>query len=133
MPDSMLSDTELLIASCPSTEEGLKLFCVNISHHVPLDCWHLTGPSITYSHAFHPHSTIPGKEPVMMAWQLTQQYCVCHNHVNPQRNNSNLFFSSGPHTDKSVSHVRRVGDTLHVQGNWSWGRCRPGSACHWPQ
>lgn len=129
----MLSHSELLIASCPATEKGLTLFCVNISQHVSVHCWHLMCPSITHSHAFHPCSAVPGKEPVMMPWQLSQQYCMCHSHINPRRNNSNFFFSCLPHKDENVSHVRQVGDPLCLLGLWSWGCYCPGTAYSWPQ
>lgn len=41
-----------------------------------------------------------------------------------EKNNRDIFFFSRPHTNKSVSHVRRMGNTLHERlelGTWlSW-------------
>lgn len=96
-----------------STKEGLKVFYVNISHHVPHVCWHLTGPSIMASSAFI--LICPSKQLVMMVWQFTQQwlYYMCHNHVNHRRKTTASLFVLFHAQTLSVCHVRRVGDKLH--------------------
>lgn len=98
-----------------SFEKGSKLFDVGL--HVPRGWWHLTGPSIKVSSAFHTPSSRPAKSP---SWwsdsSHSNNYPVCVTIVSaqqPSEEDSSIFFLSLSlfHTQtKSVSHVCRVGE-----------------------
>lgn len=116
-----------------STKEGLKVFYVNISHHVPHVCWHLTGPSIMASSAFilthlpqqtacHDGLTVHTAMTILYVSQSCQ----------PSEEDNSISFCSLPRTDTeclSCSSSRR--QTAWETGASEWG-C-PGLAYQWPQ
>ena len=61
-----------------SNEDSLEPFCVKISHQVGHGYWHLTGPSIKVSSAFHLRSYNPAKS---LSWwsdcSHSNNYTVC--------------------------------------------------------